>query len=182
MNLVITISGLHGTGKSTTARAISQVFHLRHVSAGELFRQIAVDRGLTVYELSALSDADQSIDDLVDDRTRREAKQGNVVLDGLLTGWLLKDEADIKIFFIAPEKVRIERIARREGLSYHAARKATLLRERLERRRFNRFYSVDIRDLSIYDLVLNTGVLSVKANLQVITTFIRGYVKAHRRQ
>ena len=182
MNLVITISGLHGTGKSTIARAISQVFHLRHISAGELFRQIAVKRGLTVSELSALSDADQSIDDLVDDRTRQEAKQGNVVLDGLLTGWLLKDEADIKIFFIAPEKVRIERIARREGISYHAAREATLLRERLERRRFNRFYGVDIRDLSIYDLVINTGVLSVKANLQVITTFIRGYVKAHRRQ
>jgi cytidylate kinase len=182
MNLVITISGLHGTGKSTIARAVSQAFNLRHVSAGELFRQIAVDRGLTVSDLSKLSATDRSVDDLVDERTRLEAKRGRVVLDGLLTGWLVKDEADLKIFFIASETARIERIARREGISFDAAREATLLREHLERRRFNRFYGVELRDLSPYDLVLNTGLLSVKANLQIIKTFIREYVKAYRRQ
>ncbi len=182
MNLIITISGLHGTGKSTIARAISKAFSLRHISAGELFRQIAFKRGLTVSELSKLSTKNRSVDDVVDERTRNEAKRGRVVLEGLLTGWLAKDNADIKIFLIASETARIKRIAGREGISYNAAREATLLREELERRRFNRFYGVDIRDMSLYDLVLNTGLLSVDANIQIIKTFIREYVKAYRRK
>lgn len=182
MNLVITISGLHGTGKSTIARAISKAFNLRHISAGDLFRQIAIKRGLTVSELSKLSAKNRSVDDVVDERTRSEAKRGSVVLDGLLTGWLAKDHADLKIFLVASETARITRIAGREGISYNAAREATLLREGLEKRRFNRFYGVDIRDMSLYDLVLNTGLLSVDANIQIIKTFIREYVKAYRRK
>ena len=182
MNLVITISGLHGSGKSTVARVVSKAFNLRHISAGELFRQIALKRGLTVSELSKLSSEKRNVDDVVDERTRNEAKQGNVVLDGLLAGWLVKEEADIKIFLVASERVRIERIARREGISYESAREATLLREGLERRRFNRFYGFDLRDLSLYDLVFNTGLLSIEANMQIIKTFIREYIKVYRRK
>ncbi|MFQ6076866.1 MAG: AAA family ATPase, partial [Candidatus Bathyarchaeia archaeon] len=48
MGLVVTVSGLHGTGKSTYARALSEAFDLRHVSAGGLFRQIALERGLSI--------------------------------------------------------------------------------------------------------------------------------------
>ena len=128
MNLVITISGLHGTGKSTIARAISKAFNLRHISAGDLFRQIAFKRGLTVSELSKLSAKNRSVDDVVDERTRSEAKRGSVVLDGLLTGWLAKDHADLKIFLVASETARITRIAGREGISYNTAREATLQR------------------------------------------------------
>jgi cytidylate kinase len=182
MNLVITISGLHGSGKTTVARVVSKAFNLRHISAGELFRQIAIKRGLTVSELSKLSSKNRSVDDIVDERTRNEAKKGSVVLDGLLAGWLVKENADIKIFLVASEKVRIERIAGREGISYDTAREATLLREGLERRRFNRFYGVDLRDLSLYDLVLNTGLLCVEANMQIIKTFIREYIEAYRRK
>ena len=95
MNLVITISGLHGTGKSTYARILSEGFNLRHVSAGELFRQIARERGLSVSELSKFSSKNREIDNLIDERTRGEARRGSVALDGLLAGWMAKDEADL---------------------------------------------------------------------------------------
>ena len=39
MALAITISGLHGTGKSTYAKRIAEAFRLRYVSAGEFFRR-----------------------------------------------------------------------------------------------------------------------------------------------
>ena len=41
MPLVVTISGLHGSGKSTYAKALAEEFRLRYVSAGQLFRDIA---------------------------------------------------------------------------------------------------------------------------------------------
>ncbi len=179
MGLVITISGLHGTGKSTYARIISESLNLRHVSAGELFRQIALEKRLSVSELSEIASKDRGVDDLVDEHTRREARQGDVVLDGLLTGWMAREEADLKIFLTASERVRVERIANRDGTSYSAARKATLLRERLERRRFKKFYGINIDDTSIYDLVLNTALLPLEDNAKILERFIREY-KVHR--
>ena len=181
MGLVITISGLHGTGKSTFARILSKKFKLRLVSAGELFRQIATKRRLTISELSKISYENKEIDEIIDERTRMEAKKGNVVLDGLLAGWMARDEANIKIYLTASESVRVERIARRDGITYDAARKATLLREELERIRFKRFYGIDIDDTSIYDLALNTGLLSVKANVKVIENFIKEYIMEYGR-
>ena len=39
--LIITMSGPHGTGKSTYAKALAKALNLRYVSAGELFRNLA---------------------------------------------------------------------------------------------------------------------------------------------
>ena len=48
MTLTVTISGLHGTGKTTYARILSKDFGLRHISAGDLFRQIAKGKGVSI--------------------------------------------------------------------------------------------------------------------------------------
>ncbi|MDH5771457.1 MAG: nucleoside monophosphate kinase, partial [Candidatus Bathyarchaeota archaeon] len=117
MGLVVTISGLHGTGKSTYAKAISKEFNLRHVSAGALFRQIAAERGLSIEELSRTAERDKEIDHLIDDRTRGEASRREVVLDGLLAGWMARDYADVKIYLKCPDNVRMHRIAERDGIT-----------------------------------------------------------------
>jgi cytidylate kinase len=180
MKLTITLSGFHGTGKSTYARIIAKNFNLRHISAGGLFRQIAQEKGLSVSELSRLSSKNQDIDQLIDERTKDEALQRNVILDGLLAGWMAGDVADLKIFLTAPDNMRFRRIARRERISYSQARQSTLYRERLERRRFKRVYGINIDDTSIYDLIFNTGLLTVKANIEVIEKFIYEYIKVRR--
>lgn len=176
--VVITISGLHGTGKSTYAKALSEEFGLRHVSAGALFRRIASERGVSVEELSHIAESDLEIDLLIDERTKREAAKDSVVLDGLLAGWMAKNHADLKIYLKAPKKVRMDRIAEREGIPYETSRKSTLLRERMSRRRFKKSYGVDINDTSIYDLIINTGLLSLKSNLEVIKIFVQEYISS----
>lgn len=177
MNLTITISGLHGAGKTTYAKILSKDFGLRHISAGELFRQIAKDKGISIIELSELASDSQEIDRLIDERTKKEAEKGGVIIDGLLAGWMAENIANIKIHLVASERVRIERIASRDQLSYDDARKATLLRERIEKERFKKVYNLNIDDHSIYDMVLNTGLLSLKANVGVIRSFIQEYIK-----
>jgi len=179
MKLTITISGLHGTGKSTYARILSKHFGLRHVSAGDLFRQIAKERGVSVIELSKTASESREIDSLIDERTRKEAETGDVIIDGFLAGWMAGDAANLKIQLIAPESVRIERIARRDRVSYDEARAETLRREKMERERFRKVYKIDINNYSIYDLVLNTGRLSLKANVGIIRVFIQEYIKLY---
>jgi cytidylate kinase len=177
MPFVFTISGLHGTGKSTYAARLAERLRLRHVSAGKLFREIACERGLTLRNLSLEASTDDELDRLVDERTRAEAVRGNVVIDAMLGGWITRDLSDARIYLWAPRDIRIERIARRDELSVEEAREETLYREDLERRRFKRFYAIDIGDLSIYDLTLNTGLLNPEGNLRVLESFIGTYMK-----
>ena len=174
--LVITVSGLHGSGTSTQARRLAESLGLRYVSAGLLFRRIAEERGLTLEELSRLAEESPELDRMIDERTREEARRGGVVIDATLAGWMAED-ADLKIFLTAPLEERVRRIARREGLSLEEAMRETLKRERSERERFKRYYGIDINDLSIYDVVLNTALFKPDATARIL----RGIVEELRR-
>ena len=170
--LVITVSGLHGSGTSTQARRLAEALGLRYVSAGLLFRRIARERGLTLEELSRLAEEDPELDRILDEQTREEARRGGVVIDAILSGWMVED-ADFKIFLTAPLEERVRRIARREHLTLEEARRETLRRERSERERFKRYYGIDLTDLSIYDVVLNTALFKPDATARILKKMVQ---------
>lgn len=172
--LVITVSGLHGTGKSTHARRLAEALGLRYVSAGILFRRMAEERGITLEEMSRLAEGDPEIDRLVDERTKEEALRGDVVIDAALSGWMVED-ADIKIFLTAPLDARVRRIAARDGVTVEKAREETLLREGIERERFKSYYGIDITDLSIYDVVLNTELFDPDGTARILKRVVEEY-------
>ena len=180
--IVVTISGLHGTGKTTYARVLAKKFGLRHVSAGQLFRQIAVERGVSLAELSRLAAMREEMDLLVDAQTKKAAEEGNVIIDGLLAGWMADDQADIKVFLTASDPVRFKRIARREKASYEDAKRATMAREDYERERFKRYYNLEIEDRSIYDVVLNTELLPLNPTINVLWKLISEYTTLRGRE
>lgn len=176
MDLVIAISGLHGSGKSTYARAMAREFGLRLVSAGLLFRRIAERRGLTLEQLTEEAKNDLEIDRLIDKTTKQEAEEGNVVLDGQLSAWMSKENADVKIYFTAPDEVRFERIAKRDDISFDAAKKQTLMREEVQKERFMRLYGIDPIDLTIYDVIFDTSMQSIDENIKLLKGIVCEYV------
>lgn len=166
--MIISVSGPHGTGKSTYAARLAKALRLRHVSAGTLFRRVALERNLSLRELGDLALKDLSIDKMVDRRTILEAKKGNVVVDGQLTGWILRDKADLRIYLTAPESVRLERIAKRDRLELKDARIQTVHRESVQKRRYLRHYGFRVYDTSIYHLVLDTSLGSINDTARVL--------------
>ena len=160
--MIVTVSGLHGTGKSTYAARLAKALGLRHVSAGVLFRKIAREKQMSLEELGRVALTDASIDRLIDERTIREAKTGNVVVDGQLAGWMLKNRADLRIYLTAPESVRLERIAARDKVALRVAQSQTRQRESVQRERYLHHYGFHVDDLSIYQLVLDTSLGSIK--------------------
>jgi cytidylate kinase len=176
MKLAVAISGLHGTGKTTYAKYFAREYKLRHVSAGELFRQIARERSLSLTELTLAAEQNKEIDQLLDKRIKKELVTGNVVVDGLLAGWMATGTPSLKIYLSAFNVARISRIASRDGLSQSEAERITIHREQVEKRRFKKLYNIDVDSLLIYDLVLNTCVLPLESNIEVIKSFINGYI------
>ncbi|RLE83944.1 MAG: cytidylate kinase [Thermoprotei archaeon] len=173
--LSIAISGRPGSGKTTYSRFIAKTYRLRYVSNGEIFRQIAKERGLSLTELHELAERDPSIDRMIDERAIEEAKKGGVVIDGHLAVWVLRKYVDLALIFIAPLEVRARRIAERDGIEFKRALEEIKLREESNRRRARDYYGVNIDDFSVADLVVSTGKLDVKGVIKVITSFIEEY-------
>jgi cytidylate kinase len=170
---VITVSGPHGTGKSTYAKALAEAFHLRYVCAGELFRDLARQRGVCLEVFSKMAAEDPAVDRMIDERTKAEAEKGGVVIDAQLGGWMVKELADVKVLIVAPDDVRFRRIAARDGISFEEARKQTLAREAFQRQRYEKYYGLDVIDVSIYDVKVDTGVYPIEKAKSIVIDSVR---------
>jgi cytidylate kinase len=174
--MLITISGPAGSGKSTAAAALAEALDYDHVSGGDIFRELADERDMTPLELNKAAEEDDQIDRDLDRRLRNIAEtRDDIVLESRLAGWMAGEYADFRIWLDAPLSVRAERIAERENKSAELARKETQERGESEARRYLEYYDIDIEDLGIYDLALNTARLSPDGVLDVLLTTLEAY-------
>lgn len=174
--MLITVSGPAGSGKSTLAANLAEELGYDHVSGGDIFREIAAERGLTPLELNRLAEDDDQIDRDLDRRLRSTAQESDdLVLESRLAGWMAGEYADLRLWLDAPHDVRAARIAEREAKAVTQASEETKARAESEALRYEEYYGIDIADLSIYDLVVNTarwdedGVLSLARG--AVTTY-----------
>ena len=174
--MLITISGPAGSGKSTVAAGLAETLGYEHVSGGDIFRDLADERGLTPLELNKLAEDDDDIDRDLDRRQRELAETyDNLVLESRLAGWMAGEYADFRIWLDAPLDIRIERIADREDKPTETAREETVKRAESEELRYREYYNIDIDSLDIYDLALNTARFSPEAVLTLVSTAIETY-------
>jgi cytidylate kinase len=126
------------------------------ISMGDIFRKMAEDRCMSLEEFGIAAKCNDEIDLKIDETQKKIAEEtDNIVLEGRLSGFLA--DADLKIWLKAPLRVRAERIAERECKAVSMAMSETVEREDCERERYLKYYNIDIRDLSIYDLVLDSS-------------------------
>ena len=156
----ITISGPPGSGTTTLARAVAEKHGFQLISAGEMFRDLAEEKGLSVAEFGELAEKDITIDALIDVRQKEIAKaRDNIVVEGRLSGWMVED-AGLRIWLDAPIACRAKRIATRDGMDEYTAREITLQREESERTRYRNYYKIEIADLTPYHLAMNSELWS----------------------
>jgi cytidylate kinase len=167
-NVKITISGPPGSGTTTTARKVSEVLGIPLISAGDLFRDMARKRGMSVEEFSRYAESDPEVDLLIDKSQRERAeKLGTCVVEGRLSAWMIND-ANLKILVFADDAIRFQRIAKRERKSVELAKRETLEREAVERERYKKYYGIDIDNWNVYDLVINSSSFTSDEIVEVV--------------
>ena len=163
----ITISGPPGSGKSTLSKMLSARLGMELVSMGDIFRKLALERCMSLDEFGTLAKCNDEIDRKLDEKQKKIADgKDNIIIEGRLSGFLV--DADLKVWLKAPLKVRAERIAKRENKPVSYAMKETSEREECERVRYLNYYDIDIRDLSIYDIVIDSTKLSPEDICEIV--------------
>jgi CMP/dCMP kinase len=169
----ITVSGLPGSGTTSLSRYLAGKHDFFSISAGEVFRQLAKEHNMELAEFGRLAEEDPSYDKMIDVRQKEIAEQhNNIIIEGRLSGWMIP-EADLKIWLFAPIDCRIKRIVFRDHIAdEETATAVTLERERCEAGRYISYYNIDINDLSIYQLILNSEHWTVEGLGAIVDTAI----------
>lgn len=184
--MIVTLMGQPSAGKSFLARKIAEHYGLKQYSLGDLRRQAAAERGLSIAEFNALGekeDTDTSFDQYQEMLGRTE---DDFVIDGRLSAFFIPHA--IKVFVDASEDVRAERMlqvdaehARVGESAEDVADAIALMRARTESdaKRYLRHYGFDPFDMSKYDIVLDTTHLNKQASVNKLVALIDAHLTHH---
>ena len=166
--MIITIGGLAGTGTTTLAEVLSEKLDIPYISAGFIFREMAAERGMTVLEFSEFAEGNDDIDKEIDKRQAEKAKLAeNLIVEGRLSAFFV-DNADLKLWLITPFEVRSKRIAQREDKPVDLAKVEIITREKSEALRYKVIHNIDINNMDIYDLIVNTDSFNPESISEII--------------
>lgn len=156
--MLLTISGLPGSGTTTVSKLLSEHYNVDMVSAGEVFRKLADEYGMTLEEFGNLAESNPSIDLKIDQRQQEIANQkNNCILEGRLAGYMAEADNVVKVWLKAPLDIRVKRLMSREGGTFKDVFESIEKREASENVRYKEIHGIDIGDISIYDIVIETS-------------------------
>ena len=163
----ITITGKLGSGKSTVAKKLVELYGFEIFSTGAILRAAAAERGMDVLELnkelSAKLDSDRSMDDLIDNTTIRvasERKDDKLIFDSRMAWHFVP--GSFKVFVTVDPRVAAERVMKdprpgepAEDIDELCAE--LIERSKVEQSRFQTLYGVDYYDYNNYNLVVDSS-------------------------
>lgn len=178
---IVTIAGLPGSGKSSTADGVAKALGYQRFSSGDYWRDIAHKKGVSVEQLNVIAETDPSIDHLIDDAVRLSGEKENLVIDSRLAFHWIPDS--FKVFLKIDPKTASERAfahmqkngrVSQTAASAEEAYEKALARIKSENLRYKELYGISYLDESCYDLVVDT----TKDDLEGVTrTVIDAYRK-----
>ena len=174
----IAISGPPGTGTTTIAKSLAKKLNMKYANAGMIFRELAREYGMSLMEFQDYALKHPEIDEEIDRRSIELLKAGGYVVEGRLAAHMAvraNISETLKVYLKASEEARAKRVAKREGIPIEEALKHVKERAKKERDRYLRIYGLDVDDISIYDLVIDTTYLDPETIVEIIITFWNGW-------
>jgi CMP/dCMP kinase len=93
---------------------------------------------------------------------------------------LFRDRPDVlRVRVAAPFDVRVQRVARRTGVSIQKAAADARRRDADRQHYLQRYYQSDVNDPSQYDIQINTGTVPLEAAAQLVLTLLQTEASQH---
>ena len=187
--MIITISGQAGSGKSTMAQKLQDLFQAERIYVGGIRRELARKKGMSLEELNEYAtthpETDVDIDKEVAAQARALAKSGkNIIVEGRTQFHFLPES--IKIFMKVSHDEAARRIwkdlqekgtkeKRNEGnfKSLAELKKSLIERDKNDTLRYKKYYGFDHQDERHFDLVVDTTSLTPEETEEIILKFVQ---------
>ncbi len=152
--LRVAISGKSGCGNTTVSSLLAESLQVTLINY--TFRNLAKELGNSLAEIIERAKTDTQYDKLVDTKQVDLAKQQSCVLGSRLAVWMLQ-EADLKVYLLADNQIRAQRILNREGGDLEEIKAFTDMRDREDTKRYKDLYGIDNNDYAFCDLIIDTA-------------------------
>lgn len=187
--MIISFCGDEGSGKSTIAKKIAETIGYPRYYMGQIFRDMAKKRGMTVAGYSEFVKKDPEVDREIDDYIVKLANEQSDFVIESRTAWYFAPKS-LKIYLKVSDEEGAKRIFKQlqeqeEDSRNEADKNATYddilqnIRNRRENddKRYKKFYDINIRDPKNYDLILDTTNLSREEVFEQILAFVKKNLK-----
>ena len=158
--MIITISGLPGSGKTTVGKLLAEKLGCKFYSIGELRRKWAAERGMKIDELNKLGEKEDWTDRKAEEWQVEVAKNDdNIVLDGRVSFHFIPKS--FKVFLTVDPGVGAERVfgdIRDDEKTESVEQLKDDLRKRTESDniRYKKHYGLEFLDGKNYETVIDT--------------------------
>ena len=181
-DMIITISGTLGAGKSTIAKKLSEKLNYKRYYIGQIRRDMAKKKGMTLEEYNAYGETHPETDKEVDDYQKKLGQtQDNFIIEGR-TSWFLIPNS-VKIYIKVSPKEGARRIfenlqgenTRNEAKNLNTVEdvlKNNQKRMQSDDFRYKKYYKKDCFDENNFDFVIDSTNLTVDEVLDQIMNYI----------
>ena len=169
----VTISGHPGSGTSTLVEGLRNYFSWTSINGGQIFRNEANERGMTLAEFGDLCSNDETVDLTLDDKLRNhiQDRDTNIIESRLAGWWAHKLQFDcIRIWLNVSEEERAIRVTKREGISLDEAINSNEARLMVDNERYQKMYGLIPEDPTPYTHIIDATDITAE---QVLNEAIR---------
>ncbi|PIQ67958.1 hypothetical protein COY25_01245 [Candidatus Uhrbacteria bacterium CG_4_10_14_0_2_um_filter_41_7] len=183
-NLKITLSGDIGSGKSTFSKRLSATLGIDRIYIGQLMREEAQRRGMTLDDFNELLKIDKTIDQEIDLAQRKKAEGYKKVIFEGRTSWYFVENADLKIFLKVNPDIAAQRVwgdndnhLRDTYSSIEQIVEANKARKENEIARYKALYNINIADERNFDLIIDTSNTGIEETFRDSLVSIAQFMK-----
>ena len=173
--MIIAISGLTGSGKTTIGDMVAKKLRIKHVSMTHK-KFIPAGRELLKFSKNATPQFERSFDQEI----IREARMEDSVVTTWLGPWLIKD-AVVKVWLHASLDTRIKRKIKELGKPLRHARQYVIEKDDTNRRRYKKIYGIDLDNRRVFDIDINADKVSISQAADLIIALVKIKTKKHGR-
>ncbi len=182
--MIITISGPHGSGKTTVGKLIAKKLGYRFFSTGDARGKIALKHNLTMNELNQIGETEawphKEVDDYIKELGKKE---DNMVIDSWLAFYFIPQS--FKIFLKVDSLIAAERIFKQKQADAEARadeKKTKDVQDTLKdieekiiswKKGIKKLYGIDPLNTDHYDLVLDTSNMTVNEVVNKLMAHLR---------
>ncbi len=192
--MIISISGYHGSGKSTIAKMIAEKLGWPRYYMGGLRREAAKKRGLTLAQYNKLGEEDPQTDLEVDSYQKELGKkEDNFIIEGR-TSWFFIPHS-LKIYLDVKKEIGAERIfnnikkenggiGRNEDNNLNTIEdviKSLEERHLSDKKRYEKYFGIDVYNKSHYDFYLDTSNIGIDEVFEKTFSFIKENLEKDRK-